>query len=851
MPAEQTGLIRENYLWKVLLRRGLTKDARFTHVSDAQHDQQLFQLLWGPTLAAISYIFDKTAAPDTAGLASGARIAAHYGRHADFDGLLLTLCKFTGLLSAASTAAASDPNHQPVQPPNANADIALAVQLAQNARAQLALQTVFALLHEHADCAREGWRPVLDVCVQLFRAKLLPRSLTEVEDFCEPGGRVQLASEKPAAKPADAGIFSSLYSYLASDGLGRQPTYEEQEYIRLARRAVRDCHIDRIISDSKFVQFEALQELLGAFGAALRPPAAHKSLGMPYAEEVVVFQMELMVKVLVQNRDRVLPAWQPCRDRMYQLLAGAASCGYPYLLGRTTVAVLKLAIYLMRNEELCSAVLQSLRMLLALKPAVIYATSRPIALGIYELLKTSAQNIHTEADWEIVFQLLECVGAGAIPPEADEGMVMSATSATEATVRCTRSDGAVSSEDETSGGAMKTVAAAATAVSSDRGYTSDSDLSGRLVPAAGSATQTPGQTENWILVNNTHSGSGSSDGSAGTMALVSCPASPAAASLQYPCRLLRHSPFALVKCWESLAFIVRNVAHITPYNFESCVKCIRTFVEASLSSAGVNGAGSSGGKGGQSAAASASARTAAARRSAHRRETMRQHGSGDGETSDDNGSNGGEDNDDLLQRYELIAEQLLDLMHTLHTRTAQIYRWWAEEGGSAVAAVAQPTGLWAHGWCPLLQGIARLVNDRRREVRTHAIEYLQRALLVHDLQALTGPEWQSCFRQVIFPLLFDLLAETAKEVDAALLDESRIRTATIMWKVFLHHLSPLIALPAFGELWLEILDFMERFMGVGSDMLHEAMREGLKNMLLVVNMHPVSLLVGRGMTTLN
>lgn len=274
---------------------------------------------------------------------------------------------------------------------------------------------------------------------------------------------------------------------------------------------------------------------------------------------------------------------------------------------------------------------------------------------------------------------------------------------------------------------------------------------------------------------------------------------------------------------------MRNVAHITPYNFESCVKCIRTFVEAALNVGGANAASSS---------ASRAASAAAARRNGARARAAA-HGT-DVDSGEDTGNASAADldaDDDVHQRYELIAEQLLDLMHTLHTRTAQIFRWWAEEGG---AQAAQQTGLWAHGWCPLLQGIARLVNDRRREVRTHAIEYLQRALLVHDLQALTGPEWQSCFKQVIFPLLFDLLAESAPTVEAGLLDESRIRTATIMWKVFLHHLTPLITLQAFGELWLEILDYMERFMGVGSDMLHEAMREGLKNMLLVVNMHPVS-----------
>lgn len=52
--------------------------------------------------------------------------------------------------------------------------------------------------------------------------------------------------------------------------------------------------------------------------------------------------------------------------------------------------------------------------------------------------------------------------------------------------------------------------------------------------------------------------------------------------LIHPCALRPHDPYAMLKCWECLAFIVRDVAHITPYNFESCVNCIRTFIEASL-----------------------------------------------------------------------------------------------------------------------------------------------------------------------------------------------------------------------------------------------------------------------------
>lgn len=56
--------------------------------------------------------------------------------------------------------------------------------------------------------------------------------------------------------------------------------------------------------------------------------------------------------------------------------------------------------------------------------------------------------------------------------------------------------------------------------------------------------------------------------------------------LQYGLSLERnlgpHDPSSLIKCCESLAFLVRDVAHITPYNFDECVHCIRTFVEAGL-----------------------------------------------------------------------------------------------------------------------------------------------------------------------------------------------------------------------------------------------------------------------------
>ncbi|MED6232993.1 G-box binding factor [Ataeniobius toweri] len=178
-------------------------------------------------------------------------------------------------------------------------------------------------------------------------------------------------------------------------------------------------------------------------------------------------------------------------------------------------------------------------------------------------------------------------------------------------------------------------------------------------------------------------------------------------------------------------------------------------------------------------------------------------------------------------------------MHTLHTRAASIYSSWAEEqhhleaSGKKIEADSQT--LWTSCWCPLLQGIAWLCCDARRQVRMQALTYLQRALLVHDLQTLDAAEWESCFNKVLFPLLTKLL-DNISPADVGGMEETRMRACTLLSKVFLQHLSPLLSLPTFAALWLTILDFMDKYMHAGSsDLLLEAIPESLKNMLLVMD----------------
>ncbi|XP_066139607.1 Golgi-specific brefeldin A-resistance guanine nucleotide exchange factor 1 [Euwallacea fornicatus] len=783
MPSEHGGLIRENYLWKVLLRKGGSSEGDYYHIPPGTYDSELFNLIYGSLVSALSFIYDRSEEIPVYkhvmnGFEKCALVAANFGMSEKLDKLVVSLCKFTVFYSQRR-------QHN------------ITIIFGSNPKAQLALKTVFSLVHLHGDVVREGWKHVLDLILSLYSNNLLPRGYVEPEDFIDKSGKIVLRYEEiENLQKQDTGLFSSIYSYMVSaENLSKIPTPEEQQFMDLAKDCIKDCNLDQLITDSKFLHEEALLELVKSLIELSRGPDVQKSLGYNYNENVTVFFMELMFKIVIQNRDRVITIWQPVRDHIYTLVMNASVFDYQFLLERSVIGLLRIAIRLMRNEDMCPIVIQSLRMLLLLKSTTLCRISKQISFGLYELLKTSAQNIHTSADWTIIFTLLECVGAGAQPPKpvADDGTACVDQGGT-------KSDGEtqVNSDEES--------------VISDRGYTSDSELTkspkhnnNQRAHSPLIVHHSPVGTPNaggWILVGN--------EGE--VQPVIGRTVPPTQYGIALERNLGPHDPVSLIKCCESLAFLVRDVAHITPYNFDICVHCIRTFVEASLHETkklSIN----------RDLKDSRIKRKVTTRRRAEMRSTRSPATSSPEEESSD---------DEVHSGYHHL---LLDLMHTLHTRTAQIFKWWAEEGGE----ITQESSLWTQGWCPLLQGIARMCCDRREEVRISAIAFLQRALLVHDLQTLSGPEWEQCFHRVLFPLL-NYLLQSINPKEPVAMAEFRNRAATVLSKVFLHHLTPLLSLPTFANLWSNILDYMDRYMHADkSDILYEAIPELLKNMLLVMN----------------
>lgn len=105
MPSEHRGFVRETYLWKLMLKQSLVPgSSQFLHTPTGSYSYDIFTLLWGQTVAALSFVFEKSnfdpvIEKSIQGFTKCARIAAYYSMSDVFDNLVISLCKFTTLLN--------------------------------------------------------------------------------------------------------------------------------------------------------------------------------------------------------------------------------------------------------------------------------------------------------------------------------------------------------------------------------------------------------------------------------------------------------------------------------------------------------------------------------------------------------------------------------------------------------------------------------------------------------------------------------------------------------------------------------------------------------------------------------
>jgi golgi-specific brefeldin A-resistance guanine nucleotide exchange factor 1 len=214
--------------------------------------RDIFSLVWGPVIAAASVLFDSVG--DRSPLVQRAidmfylcaRVAARHRLCNVLDNLVITLCKFSSLLTLGAERTAS------------------LCALADNRKAQRALVAVFSVVRARADHLREGWRTVLRCIMNL-------RSLGVLDDQQQ---RSPSSSRKDANDEKENVASSSSYSLLGglleAAGLWGSDVAEPasnqalQRAEDIVRECVADCRISELVASTNTLQPDSLVYLVRA-----------------------------------------------------------------------------------------------------------------------------------------------------------------------------------------------------------------------------------------------------------------------------------------------------------------------------------------------------------------------------------------------------------------------------------------------------------------------------------------------------------------------------------------------------------------------------------------------------------
>lgn len=84
-----------------------------------------------------------------------------------------------------------------------------------------------------------------------------------------------------------------------------------------------------------------------------------------------------------------------------------------------------------------------------------------------------------------------------------------------------------------------------------------------------------------------------------------------------------------------------------------------------------------------------------------------------------------------------------------------------------------------------------------------------------ELTSGNREEWTAIFDEVLFPLVLRLLKPEVFSSDPVGMSETRVQAATLLCRIFLHYLVLLSKWDGMLDLWLKILDIMDRLMNSG------------------------------------
>lgn len=382
--------------WMNLLQKAKSTSPYITCDSRPHLDNEMFAIISGPTVAALSVVFDNAEDEEVFsicvdGFLSVAKISAHYHMEDVFDDLVVSLCKFTTLLNSSYI------DDQ-------------VTSFGDDLKARMATETVFTIANNYGDYIRTGWKNIVDCILRLNKLGLLPsRVANDVagesefsSNLVHPATLSSSLSLPHGRKPSGLIGRFSQFLYLDTEELMSQPTEEQISARKRSVDTVRKCQIDNIFSESKFLQSDSLVHLAKALTlAAGRPQKVINSSD----EGSAVFCLELLIAITLNNRDRIGLLWQGVYDNIANIVQNTVMpCA---LVEKSVFGLIKICQRLLPyKENLAEELLRSLQLVLKLDARVADAYCENITQEVSRLVKANSNHIKSHTAWRTITSLL-------------------------------------------------------------------------------------------------------------------------------------------------------------------------------------------------------------------------------------------------------------------------------------------------------------------------------------------------------------------------------------------------------------------------------------------------------------
>lgn len=398
--------------WIDLMRKSKKTFPYITCNSRPYLDRDMFAIMSGPTIAAISIVFDYAEHEEVFstcidGFLAVAKISAYHHLEDVLDDLVVSLCKFTTLLSSSLV-------DEPV------------TAFGDDTKARMATEAVFTIANRYGHYIRTGWRNILDCILRLHKLGLLPARVAS-----DAADETDLSSDtvRPLPSSLSTSSIASIGTPRRSSGLmGRfsqllsldteeprsQPTEQQLAAHQRTLQTIQKCHVDSIFTESKFLQAESLLHLARALiWAAGRP---QKITNSSDDEDTAVFCLELLIAITLNNRDRIDLLWQGVYEHIASIIQNTVMpCA---LVQKAVFGLLRICQRLLPyKENLADELLKSLQLVLKLDARVADAYCEDITQEVTKLVKANATHVKSHTGWRTITSLLSIT---ARHPEASE-----------------------------------------------------------------------------------------------------------------------------------------------------------------------------------------------------------------------------------------------------------------------------------------------------------------------------------------------------------------------------------------------------------------------------------------------